>query len=240
MEGGIHPSDASAFRDCFSLAWRNPYVLRLAFSAGIGGLLFGYDTGDIYLLPLYVFISVKLRLELFTFYPQNLVIGLIAPSSVRICWINLNTVLDTVAEIGHDPSFDHVVLLIPDLPFFHILQFTCFGPELSNQPFNKNPFYDHNKSAIRTLTYIRPDLPSHIFDPAAMMLISKGIISFKSTLSKACAGRRHIKGVNGAKYQSLTNQGWQIFQGIKIEWSMFQNSGMPQLPTMVVQAAKRK
>lgn len=45
MEGAIHPADASAFKDCFSLAWKNPYVLRLAFSAGIGGLLFGYDTG---------------------------------------------------------------------------------------------------------------------------------------------------------------------------------------------------
>ncbi|PWA38287.1 hypothetical protein CTI12_AA583840 [Artemisia annua] len=55
MEGGIHPSDTSAFRDCFSLAWRNPYVLRLAFSAGIGGLLFGYDTGEDISLPLYEF-----------------------------------------------------------------------------------------------------------------------------------------------------------------------------------------
>jgi hypothetical protein len=41
----VHELDGSAFRECFSLSWRNPYVLRLAFSAGIGGLLFGYDTG---------------------------------------------------------------------------------------------------------------------------------------------------------------------------------------------------
>jgi len=45
MEGGVHKPDISAFRECLSLSWKNPYVLRLAFSAGIGGLLFGYDTG---------------------------------------------------------------------------------------------------------------------------------------------------------------------------------------------------
>ncbi|KAH1050450.1 hypothetical protein AAZX31_08G095900 [Glycine max] len=47
MAGGVPEADGSAFKECISLSKNNPYVLRLAFSAGIGGLLFDYDTGVI-------------------------------------------------------------------------------------------------------------------------------------------------------------------------------------------------
>ncbi|KAI8001017.1 putative inositol transporter 2 [Camellia lanceoleosa] len=90
MEGGIHPTGASGFRDCLSLAWKNPYVLRLAFSAGIGGFLFGYDTGVISGALLYIrddFKSVDKR----TFLQETIVSMAIAGAIIGAAiggWFN--------------------------------------------------------------------------------------------------------------------------------------------------------
>jgi SP family myo-inositol transporter-like MFS transporter 13 len=45
MEGGVNVADKAEFKECLRLTWTQPYILQLVLSAGIGGLLFGYDTG---------------------------------------------------------------------------------------------------------------------------------------------------------------------------------------------------
>ncbi|XP_075643794.1 inositol transporter 4-like [Castanea sativa] len=47
VEGGIAPVNKTEFTELFRTIWKTPYILRLAMTAGIGGLLFGYDTAVI-------------------------------------------------------------------------------------------------------------------------------------------------------------------------------------------------
>ncbi|PIA53032.1 hypothetical protein AQUCO_01000715v1 [Aquilegia coerulea] len=91
-EGGIHKAKKSEFLDVFRLARSKPYILRLTLSAGIGGLLFGYDTGVIAGALLYIrdeFSQVQKNTNLGEAIVSTAIAGAIVGAAVG-GWINDN------------------------------------------------------------------------------------------------------------------------------------------------------
>ncbi|KAF8692623.1 hypothetical protein HU200_039441 [Digitaria exilis] len=117
MEGGIHKAESTEFRDLLYLTSKQPFILRLAFSAGIGGLLFGYDTGVISGALLYIRDDFE-QVEKSTVLQETIVSMAVAGAIVGAGmggWMN--------DRFGRRPS-----ILIADLLFLAGSLVMCFAP----------------------------------------------------------------------------------------------------------------
>ncbi|XP_074271965.1 inositol transporter 4-like [Silene latifolia] len=107
VEGGIVKADKTEFTECFRTIGKTPYIMRLAFSAGIGGLLFGYDTGVISGALLYIKEDFK-DVERKTWLQETIVATAVAGAIIGAGiggWLN--------DKFGRKPA-----ILIADILFF--------------------------------------------------------------------------------------------------------------------------
>ncbi|RLM87495.1 hypothetical protein C2845_PM04G09150 [Panicum miliaceum] len=118
MEGGIHKAESTEFRDLLYLTSKQPFILRLAFSAGIGDLLFGYDTGVISGVLLYIRDDFD-EVEKSTVLQQETIVSTAVAGAIVGTgaggWMN--------DRFGRRPS-----ILIADLLFLAGSMVMCFAP----------------------------------------------------------------------------------------------------------------
>ncbi|GAB2224729.1 hypothetical protein Drorol1_Dr00005499 [Drosera rotundifolia] len=107
VEGGVVKLDRTEFTECFRTSLRTPYIMRLAFSAGIGGLLFGYDTGVISGALLYIRDDFE-EVDKKTWLQETIVATAVAGATIGAGvggWLN--------DRLGRKPT-----ILIADILFF--------------------------------------------------------------------------------------------------------------------------
>ncbi|GJN27068.1 hypothetical protein PR202_gb15053 [Eleusine coracana subsp. coracana] len=117
MEGGVTVADKAEFKECLRLTWTQPYILQLVLSAGIGGLLFGYDTGVISGALLYIrddFAAVEKSTVLRETIVSMALAGAIVGAALG-GWMN--------DKFGRKPS-----IIIADILFFAGAMIMAFAP----------------------------------------------------------------------------------------------------------------
>uniref|UniRef100_A0ACD5UDI4 Uncharacterized protein n=1 Tax=Avena sativa TaxID=4498 RepID=A0ACD5UDI4_AVESA len=118
MEGGGTVAGSAEFKECLRLTWSQPFILRLVFSAGIGGLLFGYDTGVISGALLFIrddFIELEKNTTLRETIVSMAVAGAIVGAGLG-GWMN--------DKLGRRPS-----LIMADVLFFAGALIMAFAPD---------------------------------------------------------------------------------------------------------------
>ncbi|XP_065853851.1 inositol transporter 4-like [Euphorbia lathyris] len=107
VEGGVVGTEDADFSECWRVSWKTPYIMRLAFSAGIGGLLFGYDTGNISGALLYIRDDIE-KVDKSTFL-QELIVSMTVGGAI---------IGAAFGGVGNDKFGRKKTILAADVVFF--------------------------------------------------------------------------------------------------------------------------